>query len=568
MSDKKIVFNSYKDLPGAPVSMGKMVVNKTASWRNIEPYYEEKAPPCNLSCPAGTDIVEFIHLIAQGRYQEGWELILKTNPFPGICGRVCPHPCETQCNRADFGGRLNVHMLERFLADTNFDRSLKSKYLEDRKNQSVGIIGAGPAGLSCAYHLARRGYNVTVYESLPEPGGMMRVGIPDYRLPKEVLKHEIDHILSYGVTLKCNTRIGEDVSFAELRDKHNAVFIATGFHLSRKLGAEGQDLADVIPGIEVLRKVAFKENIEVGDRIVVVGGGNTAMDVARSVLRMGSKPRVVYRRSREEMPAIAEEIDDLLAEGIEIDFLTQPVKVHGDAKGKIVKLECVRMALGEPDESGRRRPVPQEGSNFDIEADMVITAIGETPDLSYLSDDVKAESWAVLVDEYGRTNIPDVFAGGDTATGDGTVTHAVGHGRQTAIAIDAFLKGEEPPACENIKQTLHGESTHQVTIDEINLEYFPLVDRLEPTGTPVPERVKNFEEIYSGFDEARALEEAQRCFSCGTCPECDNCLVFCPDAAVTRDPNGGYKINYDFCKGCGICVSECPRNAISIKLLK
>ncbi|MFH1733114.1 MAG: FAD-dependent oxidoreductase, partial [bacterium] len=480
---------------------------------------------------------------------------------------VCPHPCESECNRGDFGGPLNVHRLERFLADANYEKMPRPQYLEDKKSQSIGVVGSGPAGLSCAYHLARRGYSVTVYESLPEPGGMMRVGIPDYRLPKEVLKHEIDHILSYGVKLECDCRVGEDVTFADLRERHDAVFIATGFHLSRKLGAEGQDLADVIPGIEVLRKIAFKENIGIGDRVVVVGGGNTAMDAARSVLRMGSKPRVVYRRSRDEMPAIAEEIEDLLAEGIEIDFLTQPVKVHGDATGKVIKMECVRMALGEPDDSGRRRPVPQEGSNFEIEADMVITAIGETPDLTYLTDDVKAKSWAVLVDEYGRTNVPDVFAGGDSATGDGTVTHAVGHGRQTAIAIDAYLKGETPPECEKIERTLHGESTHQVTLDEINLNYFPLVDRIEPIGAPIPERVKNFEEIYSGLTEEQALEEAQRCFSCGTCPECDNCMVFCPDAAVSRDPDGGYKINYDFCKGCGICVAECPRNAISIKLL-
>jgi 2-oxoacid:acceptor oxidoreductase delta subunit (pyruvate/2-ketoisovalerate family) len=268
------------------------------------------------------------------------------------------------------------------------------------------------------------------------------------------------------------------------------------------------------------------------------------------------------------MPAIAEEIEDLIEEGISIDFLTLPVKVHAKNGGRIMKVECVRMELGEPDDSGRRRPVPIEGSNFDIDADMVITAIGETPDLSYLDTEIKAESWGVLVDEYGRTNVPGIFAGGDTATGDGTVTHAVGHGRQTAIAIDAYLKGEEPPECEKIQRTIHGESNHQVTLDEINLDYFPLVERIEPTGLDIPERVKNFEEVYSGLTEEQALEEASRCFSCGTCPECDNCMVFCPEVAVTHKPGGGYMINYDFCKGCGICVSECPRNAISIKMLK
>ncbi len=567
MSDGKITIKSYKDLPPAPASLGSMSVNKTASWRNIEPYYEDKAPPCNLNCPAGTDDVEFIHLIAQGKYREGWELILRTNPFPGVCGRVCPHPCESNCNRGEYGGRVNIHMLERFLADVNFETKLKPKYLEEKKKQTVGVIGSGPAGLSCAYQLARRGYGVTVYEAYSEPGGMMRVGIPDYRLPKEVLKHEIDHILSYGVELKCNTSVGKDIAFEDIRRKHDAVFIATGFHLSRKLGAEGQELEDVIPGIEVLRRIAFKEKVELGDRILVVGGGNTAMDVARSVLRMGAQPRIVYRRSREEMPAIAEEIEDLLAEGIPIDFLTLPVKVHGD-NGKILKVECVRMKLGEPDESGRRRPEPIEGSNFDIEADMVITAIGETPNLSFLDSEVQAENWGVLVDEYGRTNVPGIFAGGDTATGDGTVTHAVGHGRMTALAIDAYLKGEEPPPHERIQRTLRGQSTHQVTFDELNLDYFPLLPRIEPKGLPIPERVKNFEEVYSGFSEEQALEEARRCFSCGTCPECDNCLIFCPDAAIRRKPGGGYEINYDYCKGCGLCAAECPRNSISIKALK
>jgi 2-oxoacid:acceptor oxidoreductase delta subunit (pyruvate/2-ketoisovalerate family) len=545
-----------------------MLVNKTASWRNAEPYYEDKAAPCNLNCPAGTNVVDFIHLLGEGKYEEGWELILNTNPFPGVCGRVCPHPCEQECNRGNLGGRVNVHSLERFLADSNFERKLKPKLIEDKKAQSVGVIGAGPAGLSCAYQLARRGYAVTVYDALPEPGGMMRLGIPDYRLPKEVLHREIEFILAHGVELRMNTAVGKDVSFEDVRKRHNAVFIGTGFTLSRSLGAEGQDLEDVIPGIEVLHKISFHDDIELGDRIIVVGGGNTAMDVARSVLRMGSKPRVVYRRSREEMPAIAEEVDDLLEEGIPIDFLTLPVKVHGNAEGRVLKVECVHMTLGEPDASGRRRPVPIEGSNFEMDADMVVTAIGEQPDLRFLPSDVKAESWGVLVDGNGRTNVPGIYAGGDTAGGEGTVTHAVGRGRQAAVAIDCYLQGKELPPCDEIDRYLKDRSRHQVTWQEINPAYFNLEERIEPRGTSIPERVRNFEEVYSGLDEATALHEAQRCFSCGLCPECDNCLIFCPDAAISRQAGGRYQINYDYCKGCGICVTECPRNAISIKVLK
>jgi len=568
MSDEKIIIKTYRDMPITAASLGRMTINKTASWRNAEPYYEDKAPPCNMACPAGTDVVDYLHLLGEGKYEEGWELILNTNPFPGTCGRVCPHPCEQDCNRGHLGGRVNVHMLERFLADVNYERKLEPKFIESPKPQSVGIIGSGPAGLSCAYQLARRGYKVTVYEALLEAGGMMRLGIPDYRLPKAVLKHEIDYILAHGVTLKLNTRVGRDIPFELLRKQHDAMFIATGLHLSRSLGAEGQELEDVIPGIEVLRKIAFKEELELGDRIVVVGGGNTAMDVARSVLRRGCKPRVIYRRSREEMPAISEEVEDLLAEGIPIDFLTLPVKVHAGANGRLLKVECQRMALGEPDASGRRRPVPVPGSNFDLEADMVITAIGEQPDLRFLPSEVKAESWGVLVDGYGRTNLPNVFAGGDTATGEGTVSHAVGRGRQTAIAMDAYLQGRDLPPCEEIERYVKDRSRHVVTWEEINPNYFNLEERIEPRGLPIPERVQNFEEVYSGFSEAAALREAQRCFSCGTCPECDNCLVFCPDAAISRAEGGRYKINYDYCKGCGICVAECPRNAVSIKVLK
>jgi 2-oxoacid:acceptor oxidoreductase delta subunit (pyruvate/2-ketoisovalerate family) len=568
MSNGKINIKSYRDLPIAPASLGKMSVNKTASWRNAEPYYEDKAAPCNLSCPAGTNVVDFIHLLGESKYEEGLRLILNTNPFPGVCGRVCPHPCEAECNRGNMGGKVNVHMLERYLADSGFDLDLKPDFIAGEKSQSVGVIGAGPAGLSCAYQLARRGYPVTIYDALQEPGGMMRLGIPDYRLPKAVLQREIEFILAHGIKLKLNTAVGRDISFEELRKRHDAVFIGTGFNLSRSLGAEGQELEDVIPGIEVLRKISFHDNIELADRIVVVGGGNTAMDVARSVLRMGSKPRVVYRRSREEMPAIAEEVDDLLAEGIPIDFLTLPVKVHGSAKGKVLKVECVRMALGEPDSYGRRRPVPIEGSNFDIDADMVITAIGEQPDLRFLSSDVKAESWGVIVDGYGRTNVPGIYAGGDTATGEGTVTHAVGRGRQAAIAIDAYLQKSELPPCDEIERSLKDHSRHKVEWKEINPAYFNLEERIEPRGIDLPERVRGFEEVYTGLSEEAALQEAQRCFSCGTCPECDNCLVFCPDAAISRKEGGRYQINYDYCKGCGLCVAECPRNAISIKVLK
>ena len=570
--DEVITFRSEADMPPMPASLGTTLYNKTGSWRYMRPFYLDKTPPCSHNCPAGEDISLQISLIAQGRFEEALELIRLENPFPGVTGRVCPHPCEAECNRAEYGGRVAIHDLERFVAD-HVAPKRPSVQASQRRDAKVAIIGSGPAGLTCAYHLARWGYPVTVFEALPVPGGMMRVGIPDYRLPKDVLEREIAAIEALGVEIKTNMRLGDNLSLDDLGD-YKAIFIAVGLSKSRKLNIPGEEARGVIPGLEFLKRLNLGEEVRVGSRVVVVGGGNTAMDAARSALRLGAKVTVLYRRSRQEMPAIPEEVEEALEEGVDIQFLATPVEIL-TRDGQVVGLRCIRMRLGEPDESGRRRPIPIEGSEFTVQADAVIPAIGQVADLSFLDEQVKVERGRIVIDRAGATTRPGIFAGGDVATPFGTVAHAIGSGKRAAMAIDRYLRGEElpsfPPFEESVRFSPRPVESELVRFEDLNLAYFEWAERRESAVRPPEERVKDFDEVALGLDEEQALAEASRCFNCGTCIMCDNCLNFCPDVAISRKNGSGpvsypfYEINYDYCKGCGICAEECPRDAISLE---
>ena len=570
MSQNPIIYKSWRELPLMTASMGDTTVNKTGSWRNVEPHHVEQVAPCSLRCPAGNDVVGFVTLAAAGKLEEAWHLLAETTPFPGTCGRVCPHPCETECNRDHLGGAINIHSVERYIADYFMDKPPEQKP-GTFSGKHVAVIGSGPAGLSCAYHLKRFGHAATVFEAHSKAGGMLRVGIPDYRLPPEVLDAEIRRIIDLGVEIITGSRVGKDVSFDQLVHKFDAVFAAVGFTNSRPLGAEGDDGDDVVPGIEVLRKINLGMDDGVGNKPLVVGGGNTAMDVARSLLRKGKDVSVIYRRTRYEMPAIAEEIDELLAEGIEITFLATPVEVLRE-NGKMTGVKCIRMKLGEPDASGRRRPVPIEGSEYVIEADCVITAIGETTDLEFLPDDIRAKtSWNIPADELGRTAFDKLYAGGDVADGAGTVTAAIGYGRRAAIAIDAAFRGK--PVADNaaMSPSLRERTGYAIPFEEINTAYFEDLPRSEPGSLKVSERIKTLDEVHQGFSEADLEKEAKRCFSCGTCPACDNCYIFCPDAAISKvkdDKNKLYLVDIEYCKGCGICAAECPRGCIVMKAVR
>lgn len=540
-----IVFTSEQEMPPMAVSLADMGHNRTGSWRYLRPVYSEKIAPCKNACPLGNDIPRILSLVSEGRYEDAWRLFRETSPLPGVCGRVCYHPCESFCNRKNLDEALSIASLERFVADACFD--LEDQIPErPRRSEKIAIVGSGPAGLTCAYFLARDGYAVTVFEAASQPGGMLRLGIPPYRLPREVLDREIALIARWGVEFRTNTKIGQDISLEKLWEQYDAVFIATGAHQSRALNIPGEEFA--LTGLEFLKAVNAGKTVNIGKRVLVIGGGNTAMDCARTALRLGAQPVIVYRRTREEMPAIAEEIEEAEHEGAQFEFLAAPVAIH-KLNGKL-EVQCIRMKLGEPDASGRRRPVPIPGSDFVLRADAVLKAVGEEPDLSFLAERLETSEGIVLT--RSMLERAGVFLGGDAQTGPSTVAQAMRSGKEAAQAIQRFLRGERKPKAVKLEEALR-----------VNFTYFTHAPRVPTPQLPVSERISNFAETKRAISTEQARAEAQRCFSCGVCNQCDNCWVFCPDAAIVR-VNGSYEVNYDFCKGCGVCAEECPRSVISL----
>ena len=565
-------------MPMVSISLGNMDWNKTGAWRAQRPFYEDKTPPCSAACPAGNDIVSFIRKITEGDFDGAYNLIKEENPFPGICGRVCFHPCESKCNRGSFDEPISIHALERFVADF---ASRQNKMVEGntrRVREKIAIIGSGPAGMSCAYHLARFHYEVTVFESGSSAGGMLRSGIPSYRLPKDILDREISNIESYGVEIRTGIPLGENLSWEDLKN-YQAVFIATGAHRSRGLNIPGERGKSVLSGLDLLKKINLRKKLKLGDKIAIIGGGNTAIDVARSVLRMGKKATLLYRRSKEEMPAFEDEMVEAIEEGVKIKYLVNPIRIQQTDHMK--RMECLRMELGEKDESGRRRPIPIPHSNFIVEADSVIIAAGEEIEVSFLPKGIEKREGIVLTQRDGSTGIQGIFAGGDLTSNQRTVAHAIGSGKKAALAIDCYLRGKDTE--EAIQRILIGEgpslsifrhlhpeerpmNPHVITFEELNMDYFEPLKRRRESKKGVKERIKDFSEVTSTLTESIALEEAERCFSCGTCNQCENCYVFCPDASVLKAGEiFSRQVDYDFCKGCGICFSECPRGAISLK---
>ena len=552
-----IEFDSRDQMPELALSLGSLEINKTGSWRHVRPKYEEHQAPCVTGCPAGVDMPRYFALVKQRRYEEAWRVILEDNPLPGVTGRVCYHPCERACNRHELDKPIAIHTLERFVADKNFQNREPMSLLEGRKDERIAVIGSGPAGLSCAYQLARRGYQVTVFDSYPEPGGMLRMGIPSYRLPRSVLDKEIDDIKALGVEFVLGKTFGEDFSWSDL-GSFSATFVATGAHTERRLNIPGEGARGVLSGLRFLKDVNSGRKVSIGKMVVVIGGGNTAIDCARTALRSGSEVTILYRRSRSEMPAVQEEVTEAEREGVRISYLTAPVKVITHrGSGCVVAVECVRMRLDTPDDSGRPRPVPIKNSNFAFSTDTILLAIGEDPALDFLLPTNGEDSGRIAVDESRATSMPGVFAGGDAATNPyGTVVDAIRSGKEAARTIDRYLKWKQDARSD--KQL--------VRFEDLNLAYFEKEERTHEKHISLRIRRKTFMEVNGGFSSAAALREVRRCFSCGVCTECDNCLIFCPDIAISKAPgNGKYVIDYDHCKGCGICVAECPRFAMILK---
>jgi 2-oxoacid:acceptor oxidoreductase delta subunit (pyruvate/2-ketoisovalerate family) len=552
--------------------------NKTGAWRAQRPFYEDKTPPCSAACPAGNDIAAFIQRITEGDFEGAWKLIKEENPFPGVCGRVCFHPCESKCNRGAYDEPIAIHALERFVSDFASTLNRKIENGSGARKEKVAIIGSGPAGMSCAYHLAKLHYEVTLFESSSSAGGMLRMGIPSYRLPKDVLDREISEIQAFGVEIRTGIPFGEKLELDDLKD-YQATFIATGAHRGRGLNIPGEKGRNVLNGLDLLRKINLGHRGKLGDKVAIIGGGNTAIDVARSVIRMGKKATILYRRSKDEMPAFEDEIVEAIEEGVKIRYLVNPIRIH--QKDSMKRLECLRMELGDKDESGRRRPIPIPSSNFFIEADTVMIAAGEEIEVSFLPKGMEKRDGIVLTQGDSSTAVKGIFAGGDLTSNQRTVAHAIGSGKKAALAIDCYLQGKDPE--EAIRQILIGEgpslsifrhlhpeerpmNPHVVAFEELNTDYFETSKRHREQRGLAKKRIKGFGEVTSTFTESIALEEAERCFSCGTCNGCENCYVFCPDASIMRtEAILSHQMDYDFCKGCGICFSECPRGAISLK---
>lgn len=565
-------------LPGLPpmsITSSDMSSNLTGSWRYLRPRFVHRISPCSEACPAGNDIAGFMILAGRGQYREALEKILQESPFPGVCGRVCYHPCETACNRSVVDEPVSIQGIERFVAE--HDINLTSSAIADYK-EKVAIVGSGPAGLTCAYHLSRLGYRATLFEKEDALGGMLRLGIPRYRLPREILDREINRILDFGVDVQLSCRAGRDISWDDLL-RWDAVFAAIGAHAEASLHITGEANDQVLAGIDFLRSVNLGRPAELGERTAVIGGGNTAVDCARAALRLGSKPVIVYRRTRKEMPAIEAEVEEACAEGIELQWLTSPVAIRTE-NGRIVGLGCVRNQLGAPDMDGRPRPEPIAHSNFVLNADCVITAVGEVVCTEDLPSGLEVSAGVVPIDRWGKTGLDKIWAGGDVSSDPRMVVHAIGAGKRAALSIHAQLRGESLTETESrirlgskgsfsmeryLEETRTGASDigEVVKPEAINPDHFDVTSRIKiPLRSP-SERIRGFEEVSLGYDEQTAQKELERCIHCGACDLCGICHRFCPDLSVILGSlPGTNQLDEDHCKGCGICAEECPRSAI------
>jgi NADPH-dependent glutamate synthase beta subunit-like oxidoreductase len=566
-----------------PCSSVSTESNKTGSWRFLRPRYEEKTAPCSAACPAGEDIGRIEMLTAEGRFHEAWETVLRENPFPGICGRVCHHPCERVCNRGEFDEPVAVHILERFLADAAARSELKPglERLAPRP-QRIAVVGSGPSGLAAAYFMARLGYQADVFEAMPEPGGVLRWGIPLYRLPLSVLNREIASIRELGVRIHCHQEVSPQ-SLAATGSSYDAVFLGCGHSQSLRLEIPGEKLKGVEDGLQFLGRIRRGETPALEGTVAVVGGGNTAMDVARSAARLGARSVVIYRRRRQDMPAFAEEVEMALAEGVELHELETPVALRRRGGQINVTLQGMRVA-GE-DSRGRARVEPAPGKTREMEVQRLFLAVGATTaaewqDLPPTGQGVLSLSNSLLVREPGH---PVLIFGGDLVAETKSVVHAVASGKEAAIALDLLfrdgLEAVRPglQAClvgggpsHSMETYLGGPRSSRnhriVRYDDLNTDHFRFAPRIVEPRLLSGERLRSFAEIVLKIGANLAIREAERCFNCGLCNNCDNCQLFCPDLAVICDRKAGSRsINYDYCKGCGLCVVECPRNAMVLE---
>ncbi|HTP46217.1 MAG TPA: NAD(P)-binding protein [Casimicrobiaceae bacterium] len=529
------------------LDVGSSLANKTGSWRTLRPVYLDRLPPCNHACPAGENIQSWLYHAESGDYAAAWRTLTLDNPLPAVMGRVCYHPCETACNRGQLDEAVGINSVERFLGDQALKRGWKFAPPPAESGKRVLVVGAGPSGLSAAYHLRRLGHRVKIIEAGPLAGGMMRFGIPKYRLPREVLDAEIKRILDLGVELELKRKV-TDILATMREGSFDAAFLAVGAHIAKRAYIPAGSAARMLDAVSVLRSMEGDEKPLLGRRVVVYGGGNTALDVARTAKRLGaSESIIVYRRTRERMPAHDFEVEEALQEGVLIKWLSTIKNMADEGTLTVEKMQL--------DEKG----FPQPTGEFEtLEADSLVLALGQDVDLSLLDKvpGLVIEDGVVKVGPNMMTGYPGLFAGGDMVPSERTVTVGIGHGKKAARHIDAWLSGKTyaPPPKHEVAE-----------YDKLNTWYYADASKTVRPTLSLARRTSTFEEVVEGLDETNALFEARRCLSCGNCFECDNCYGVCPDNAVIKlGPGKRFEFNYDFCKGCGLCVSECPCGAIKM----